>query len=260
MNSRARLRNWASRSDGVPAGFGCPVNRFQIDARGLGNPLLRGLAVDDQHRQRERVQLVADEPLAVFRGMGEDAADDLRPSAERPDEYLARLSPDPGGIGPAIDRLALELELLRALDVAVNGKAGRIARVQLEQLPALALGGLLGAALSPACWPVAASSKSKTVTAFMRPPAIDWAINNLNSGPDRLRIKSYDYKYRRRAGVVNEILRKFVDRELWAREREVRHATAFGRAAAASGRQSQAARPLVGGDDEEDFRSGSSPS
>jgi len=44
----------------------------------------------------------------------------------------------------------------------------------------------------------------------MEPPAFDWAIKNLNSDPDRLRIKSYDYNYRRYGGVVNEILRKFV--------------------------------------------------
>ena len=44
----------------------------------------------------------------------------------------------------------------------------------------------------------------------MEPPALDWTTKKLNSDTDRLRIKSYDYKYRRRAAVVNEILRKFV--------------------------------------------------
>ena len=129
----------------------------------------------------------------------------------------------PEGVRPHIDRLAPELDPLLAAGVAEDGVSGRLASVELaeplalapgsllgrrvEQLPALALGGLVGVRVrSPACWPAAASRRTATVTAFMRPPAIDWAIKNLNSEPDRLRIKSYDYKYRRRAGVVNEIL------------------------------------------------------
>ena len=35
---------------------------------------------------------------------------------------------------------------------------------------------------------------------------------NLSREPDRLRLKSYDDKYRGRGGVVNEIPRKFVSR------------------------------------------------
>ena len=88
------------------------------------------------------MQLVADDPLAVTRGMGEDPADDLRPAAVSPDEDLSHLPPDPRGIGPAIDWLAPQLELLRSLRVAEDRVAGRIVRVQLQQPLALGLRGL----------------------------------------------------------------------------------------------------------------------
>ena len=39
---------------------------------------------------------------------------------------------------------------------------------------------------------------------------VDWLIALSSYAADRLQIKSYDYKYRRQAGIVNEILRKFV--------------------------------------------------
>ena len=95
------------------------------------------------------MQLVAHDSLAVTRGMGEDRADNLRPAAISPDENLAHLPPDPRGIGPSIDRLAPQLELLRTRRVAEDRVAGRIVRVQLQQLLALGLRGLVLVSVLP---------------------------------------------------------------------------------------------------------------
>ena len=84
---------------------------------------------------------MTDGALAVTRGMRENAADYLRSAAIRPDVDLTLLTVASRGIGPAVNRFAFERELLRSSGVAEDGVAGRIGRVQLQQLPALGLGG-----------------------------------------------------------------------------------------------------------------------
>jgi hypothetical protein len=153
------------------------------------------------------VQLVADDSTAIARGMGEDAANDLGLASIRPDENLSHLAPDARGIRPAINRLVQELKFLCPRHVAVDGKAGRIVRVQFQQPLALRPRRLIRMC---SCCPAAASTRITIVAPFMEPPVPDWTMKKLNSDADRLRIKSYDYKYRRCAAVVNEILRKFV--------------------------------------------------
>ena len=135
--------------------------------------------------------------------MREDADDGIGPAPVEPEEDLADLATNPRRIGPAIDRLAPQLQLLRPRRVPIDRVGRRIAPCATPAVagswpsrPDPCRRPELGAV--PGCPPGGSSSSQHSSghqpTRKTRP---------INRGSDRLQIASYDYKYRRHCRLVN---------------------------------------------------------
>ena len=144
------------------------------------------------------MQLVVEVP-GPGRGVGEERPDDLGPAPAGPDEDVAVLLAAPDRVGPGVDRVAAELDLLLAAGVAEDRVAGRLAPVEFQEPLATGLGGRARAWSSGAC-PIRAGRRIRARVRRMgrRLGAIACGV---------LRMESTTTIIAGSAGEVNEILR-----------------------------------------------------
>ena len=158
--------------------------------------------VDIEHRKRERMKLVG-QVSRPRRRVREKTAEYLGAPATGPHINRPVLPAAPHWVGPNVDRLAPQLDFLLATGVAVHRISGRFTRVDFEQPRPLARAAACAAASSfatGACPGTANRTISSQASriAFIGTPG-------RSMGSSRLQITSYDYKYRRWGGLVNEI-------------------------------------------------------